>query len=193
MTRLAISLGSVFMIGALSACGGGGGSGGGKAVSFASLQAEQVAFARRYNATGDLGDAVTPIAAMPQRGSATYTGVSTYDVAPDFEGEETIDAHARVKMTADFGNDRITGTIRQFRGAPGVGEVSGNVTMTGTIAENVLVGETQGAINYQGERYDVAGNMAGAFVGASADGFAAFDEGTVGDTPYFAVMTGRRD
>ena len=111
MTRHFFLTGSVIAL--LSACGGGGG--GSDSVSFAELldRTDQLGLL-----DGDfLEDDETDFEAIPTTGSATYTGVATVSSFAEFNDEpdeQDFVALGATTLTADFGDQSISGSADNF-------------------------------------------------------------------------------
>ena len=184
MTRHFFLTGSVIAL--LSACGGGGG--GSDSVSFAELldRTDQLGLL-----DGDfLEDDETDFEAIPTTGSATYTGVATvssFAEINDEPDEQDFVALGATTLTADFGDQSISGSADNFFQIDNV-DAENLEDLTGERIDGSLEYElvqVEGGINfYEGSvsgsvsptdaaEIDIDQTFAGFFTGEDADGFIA--------------------
>ena len=114
---------SAISISCLAACGGGGGGGGSidnAEASFESLVARGDAVTASLD---DVADITTPFSALPDTGSASYSGIaifaeidadSTPDVTEEIDEDAIYAALGQFEATANFGTGALTATADNF-------------------------------------------------------------------------------
>ncbi|MDO5706906.1 MAG: transferrin-binding protein-like solute binding protein [Paracoccus sp. (in: a-proteobacteria)] len=194
------ALAAVFLV---SACGGGGGSSSAPvdptAPTFNSLVAESQAFYGAYAKGGKLSDNLTT--QMPIAGNFTYQGTAllwTGDkikATLDKPDTESLVAAGRLDMAANIAANTVTGTVTDFRSAPGQPMVTGTVAISGTIADNGYVGTPTGTLNIGvGRGHVTDGAVIGHFIGDYAKGTAGLVSGNLNDgaDTFMMTYTGKR-
>jgi hypothetical protein len=157
-------LSSMAIVSLLSACSGGSGS----SQSFDQLATKGQNIIEKYQ-DADL----TPEAAMPTSGTATYNGVAAFSDVPDAEYiAENAEAVAALRLEANFGNNTISGKMDNFVDYDNE-RADGSVQITnGSISGNTFNANLNGSLTVDGDTASVTGDMAGGFVGANANAVA---------------------
>lgn len=184
---------SAVVVLSVAACGGGGSSNGGnggntggnKAPSYNQLRYEAGEFLWDHGlADGQIPD-FTPAHRVPRRGTAHYSGVGSVKVGEGAAsgGDQVL---GRARMTANFSDSSITGTIGNFKAAPGHSTTGGSLNVSGTIDRNMVIGNVSGKVNIDSRNHHINGPMTGQFLDDDADAFTGIAEGVTGknDTPF---------
>lgn len=176
VSRLLIS---AILISALSACGGSGSSSSSpraNSKSYKELGMEFVDIQQEYFPSGT-SENMTQIARMPTNGTATYDGVgavlvgaSPLDLA--YGSPDTAPLVGDAKVTANFGNNKITGSVDKFKAGPGDRTTGGNLRLSGNIDGNTLTADLKGDVNLNGKTHGINLNAGGEFYGRNADAVA---------------------
>ncbi|MDO5632943.1 MAG: transferrin-binding protein-like solute binding protein [Paracoccus sp. (in: a-proteobacteria)] len=156
--------------------------------------AESRAFYGTYASDGKLSDNLTP--QMPVAGRFNYQGTALLwtgdqiNTSLDEPDMDTVVAAGRLTATADIAASSITGTISDFKSAPGQSMVSGTVGVGGTISDNSYIGTPTGQLNIGVNRYNVTGgSVIGHFVGDYARGTAGIVSGNLNEGAETFMMT----
>jgi hypothetical protein len=156
----------------LTACGGGGGDD--EVVltpspeSFATLRSDFDSLLSTYDAA-----TVTPLANVPNAGSATYSGSAVYsnvDTDPNAIIANPTSASA-VEITADFGAGEVGGRLHDFRSVDPTVIIGGDLALVnGVIQNNTVAADILGSLTIDGiERDHTGGRLLGSFLGQNAD------------------------
>jgi hypothetical protein len=152
-----------------SSTGGGGGSTGGGGTSYEQLATTGANFIAQY---GD--SSLTAPASMPT-GTATYRGVAA--LSTDYSEPEDIIQNAgtlsELELIANFGTSALNGRLYNFQEDDPEYSLSGELQVSGTIVSNGFTATINGTLteSFLGDTssVDVTGDMAGVFVGSSAN------------------------
>ena len=181
---------SVILALTLAACGGGssgngGSSGGGSGPgSYNQLIADGQEIYSEYNlGSGNFAD-YTRATQMPQSGKTRYTGVGAVELGDDGRDGKVA---GRAQVVADFSDSSVSGTITDFRAAPGHRTAGGKLTLGGNIHGGAVIGDIRGNINANGQGHRINAPMEGAFLGDDADGFAAASSGRTNNGTDFLI------
>lgn len=172
--------------GTLAACGGGGdGGGSGKIATYNQLLEAGTQIIEGYQTKVDAGiDIATPVAAMQQKGRATYTGIGMVSLKedPNMTGagvlvRETTDKNGvtlyeyepqlvgKARLTADFDKRILEGSVGDFQARKGYTTTGGNVRYSGNIDGNETFGRLVGKVNLDGKDHAIKFGGDGLFVG----------------------------
>ncbi|RNF35743.1 transferrin-binding protein-like solute binding protein [Paracoccus methylarcula] len=165
--------------------GSGGNTGGNTAPSYNQLRAEAGEFLWDHGLVDGLNPDFTPAHRMPTRGTAHYSGVGSVKLGDGTAsgGDQVL---GRARMTANFDDSSVTGTVRNFKAAPGHSTTGGSLDLNGTIDRNTVLGNVNGKVNIDSRNYNINAPMAGRFLDDDADAFAGVAEGVTGKngTPF---------
>lgn len=127
---------------------------------------------------------LTPDAAVPTSGSATYSGDAWGQLV---EPDQLSTVHGTTSLTADFGTRSLTGTFNDMRRGDGSAWTSANVNASWAGGTNLIVGSVNAANG-------MAGDVRGAFFGPAAEelggNWTLFTQD--GTTQAGGVFTGKR-
>lgn len=116
---------------------------------------------------------------MPRGGTAHYTGVGSVMVG-DGTASGADQLLGRARMTANFDDSSVTGTVKNFKAARGHSTTGGRLNVSGTIDRNMVFGDVSGRVDIDSRKYRIDGPMAGRFLDDDADAFAGVAEGVTG-------------
>ncbi|SIS75932.1 transferrin-binding protein-like solute binding protein [Paracoccus saliphilus] len=173
----------------LTGCGGSGGvmNTPKQNLSYNELYDSGIALIEKHKLDEDENDMVvpaTPIKNMPSSGTATYAGVASFSVGDGVvvsDTKEVIDGVThrvveykpnrlgQARLTANFGEGKLTGDITDFRAYRKNAAKPGKISYDGKIADNLTEGRFTGEVNIAGTMVKVDMPGDGGFAGPDAD------------------------
>jgi hypothetical protein len=139
---------------------------------------------------------VTTTLQMPVRGEATYDGAALYSSVDTFTNDiiDSPTSASRVRLTADFSNADIDGSLYDFRAADSNITMSGDLAIAnGEIVNNVFDGDVQGTLTVNGTPLSYSGGqVVGNFLGSQAEAVSGLILQGSSPTPYNGVFVAER-
>ncbi|MDX8352300.1 hypothetical protein [Cognatiyoonia sp. IB215182] len=181
---------------AVAACGGGGGDGGTGGGIDPRLTRLDIYEAQKLRVLGDpgagvMGMAPTPELAIPDSGSALFTGSATIRVETDVA---PLVLFGDAEVTIGFADGQTDGTLDRFFGTNASGPVvdyDGAITIDGGELTDGLSLDYSGALTGAGENLIFDGTMEGQFLGDPIGALSAADleaDVIVSGTPTDATL-----